>query len=440
MMPAIALIALAFAGTAAVVLTRKQPGAPGYGHDSTPRFAGQLRKGQLYRVWLRVEAAYPAWWKANAPQGVTPDRAMLDDLRLRVERCGFKDTLLVTRDPTSPLVFTAITRWGLDAAEAFDAPPIRLYQLQAVEDPPVTSAPSKISGLSTALDAGLTDAEVDAVRIALATNEDPKHLGGFASTLEPDFPVAAALLRAKAMLVEYRGMGRGALAVLFERTGKARRRYPGDLPMTTSFALHMLTSASLGLGEDVLDAWLRYKPVLDATAGWPVRAKCAVFEGRPMNPSDREEARLFRRAVSAIVKNARESETKDFLRLTPEELGRGLGVPPGVAHAAQCVVVEVGPGVRVVVPDAYRAADPLSSLDDLRPSPNALAMVQALARPATAPVSAPALARKRAKAVIAGVRAQNPDAKKAKDALDRATRALARRRWVSWYKKTGGGR
>jgi len=51
------------------------------------------------------------------------------------------------------------------------------------------------------LDAGLSPSEVEAVTYALSREGQPENLLGFASTMEPAFPLAASLLRARAMEV-----------------------------------------------------------------------------------------------------------------------------------------------------------------------------------------------------------------------------------------------
>ena len=198
-MPVLGLLfAIAGALFVGVALTRKSETTPllppGPNDNRVGKFVGLLKKGQLYRVWVRVSTG-----------AITQA-----DLKAKVESMGFGDTRLVTPDPTDQSVATIIARWMLDSSEAFDTPDVQLFQLEPVEEPPTAT---KTSGDSTAasakpiLDGGLTDQELEAIRWALMKDDDAKHLGGFASTFEPDFPMASSLLRAKAALANARSMG-----------------------------------------------------------------------------------------------------------------------------------------------------------------------------------------------------------------------------------------
>ena len=60
----------------------------------------------------------------------------------------------------------------------------------------------------TPFDFGLSSADLAAIRMALATEMDPNHLVGFASTLAGDHPVSASLLFARAELLEQRPRAR----------------------------------------------------------------------------------------------------------------------------------------------------------------------------------------------------------------------------------------
>jgi hypothetical protein len=206
-MPVLGLLILVGVIATGFALTRKSsagelpPGRVG-------RFVGQLRKGQLYRVWARI------------PSGAITQA----DLQTRVERMGFGDVKLVTPDPTDRSVATLIARWMLDSSEAFDTPEVQLFQLQAVEEPPANVKTSGEDG-HPSLDGGLTNQEVEAVKWALISDDDAKHLGGFASTFEPDFPIAASLLRAKAALANARSMGSVLAGQLREKNTKMAARF-----------------------------------------------------------------------------------------------------------------------------------------------------------------------------------------------------------------------
>jgi len=257
-MPVLGLLLLAgvlVAGTA--LLTRKSEPAqlpPG----KVGRFVGQLRKGQLYRVWARI------------PSGAITQA----DLQERIGHMGFGDFKLMTPDPTDRSVATLICRWMLDSSEVFDTPEVHLFQLQAVEEPPAsvkTSGPE-----SPYLDGGLTSQEVEAIRWALMNDDDSKHLGGFASTFEPDFPIAASLLRAKAALANARSMGSVLAGQLREKNAKMAERFvraaaavgvgqgatewAKKLSSTTVDTLKRLTE-----GLVPPEVWEKYRPAANAT-------------------------------------------------------------------------------------------------------------------------------------------------------------------------------
>ncbi len=205
-MPVLGLLLLVGVLATGLALTRKSdaPQLPG----RVGRFVGQLRKGQLYRVWVRVNSAV----SRQDVQGV-------------VERAGFGDVKLFTPDPTDGAVATVIARWLLNSSEAFDTPEVRFFQLEAVQEPPANVKTAGEPELNPSLDGGLTSQEVDAVRWALMSDDDAKHLGGFASTFEPDFPIAASLLRAKAALANARSMGSVLAGKLREKNTKMAERF-----------------------------------------------------------------------------------------------------------------------------------------------------------------------------------------------------------------------
>jgi hypothetical protein len=162
-------------------------------------------------------------------------------------RLGFDEPLLVTHDPTDASVWCLLARWGSPAGEVKGARYVTPLKLEAVEEPPVGARSTLSRGASgrTILDEGLTDDEVWAVIHALARDDDTKHLGGFASTFDPDYPVAAGLLRVKSMLAAIRSY---------------RAPHPKKGTATTSTALiGVLRKASEGLNEEIDRAWGRYE-------------------------------------------------------------------------------------------------------------------------------------------------------------------------------------
>lgn len=215
-MPVLGLLLLAGVFvTSAMLLTRKSDASSPLAlppDGKVGRFFGLLRKGQLYRVWARV-----------------PSETMTQtDLQAKVGQMGFGDFKLITPDPTDRSVATLIARWRLDSSEAFDTPEVQLFQLQAVEEPPAnvkTSGDESLNPAAIVLDGGLTRQEIEALAWALINDEDAKHLGGFASTFEPDFPIASSLLRAKAALANSRSMGSVLSEQLRAKNEKLRDRF-----------------------------------------------------------------------------------------------------------------------------------------------------------------------------------------------------------------------
>lgn len=435
MNPLVVIGAATVVGVLGASLTRKPSFGPVGDAGIVLSLGGETKH---YRLWLDVDPAYTTWWKAHAPSGVTPEAATREDLWERVQKTLHGKVLLVTRDPTSPNVFQVLVR----AQGTYrPAPPVRAVRLQQVQAPPEASAPSRVAGTSSPLDPTLTEEEVEAVRQALVTDRNPKHLGGFAVTLEPDFPIAASLLRAKAMLCDYASHGKRAAPAMQKRKEKLLTEARGLFGIEFGEArggLEALQSATAGLGADAARSWEMFADVLKAAEGFPSRSPLArnhALVADSLRPKTREEAKDLRKAICELVKNAPTEGTKDLFELDPRALERGLRVGYYQAVAARHCVREVAPGVRIVDPQVYRLIDQEAPLDDLRPSPTAAALVQAIQRPETAPVANPGKAVQRAREVVARAKQGDPEARKALEALDRAARSLARRRWVSWYKK-----
>lgn len=257
--PVLGLVLLAgvAAAAGAALLTRKSP-PPAPQDGRVGRFVGLLRKGQLYRVWARVSPPIP--------------RA---DLQTAVERMGFGDVKLITPDPTDAQVATILARWMLDSSETFDTQQVHLFQLQAVEEPPPSAKTSGSADIPhPSLDGGLTAEDADAIRWALLHDDDAKHLGGFAKTFEPDFPIAAGLLRAKAALANERSMGsvlaaerRAKHEKMFERflraaaevnVAEGAAEWAKRMVPDTLASLKRLTEGLVPVGT-----WDRYKPSSD---------------------------------------------------------------------------------------------------------------------------------------------------------------------------------
>ena len=147
----------------------------------------------LLRVTLAVDPRYVEAARAS----LGGQRGFLADVRRRAAALGLSPTLLETQDPTDPSIVTILARGGPRAA-ADDA--IRVVRTERVADPP---SGTERAGIEThPFDPGLSVAEVDMIRRALSSEHNPRHLWGLASCLDPSFPVAASLLRARKVAVE----------------------------------------------------------------------------------------------------------------------------------------------------------------------------------------------------------------------------------------------
>jgi hypothetical protein len=210
--------------------------------EVTPQDLSPEESRQLYRLKLFVHPQYQAKIKAlyeekGKRSGVSGEAFLSESMKPLALRLGFGPTLLVTHDPTDPSIWRLLTRRAVSAYEIL--PYARVLQMEAVEEPPPQARSTPLG-----LDKGLTEDEVWAVRHALSRDDDTKHLGGFSSTLDPDFPVAARLLEAKAILAALRSYR----SPLGQGEGK-------DL----SSLVTVLQKATSSLGEDVSRAWDKYR-------------------------------------------------------------------------------------------------------------------------------------------------------------------------------------
>jgi hypothetical protein len=305
------LVALGLVGTAGYVLVRREsddrtPQSP----EKVGKFLGQLRKSQLYRVYSRVSPELSASYQ-NVPDRIN---ALSQEIARRVESSGFRPVMLVTQDPSDNSVWTLIARWSHDSSEVFEPSGVSYFLAEPVEEPPAQLTqpqPEPPPGL----DMGLTFDEQNAIQYALAKDDDPKHLSGFASTLSPDFPVSVSLLLAKARLAELRMMQTtisGAAPTVRRRVREGfRRAYAhagwhvpetvtvggfdplGWIEEQASDALDWLKRATEDMRREISDAWDRYGGIIETLGGqipgpqiWmaetAIKLAKAINEGRPI--------------------------------------------------------------------------------------------------------------------------------------------------------------
>lgn len=165
-----------------------------------------------YRLHLRVTPAYVERMRRAfgmpTARGETREperaqRAIQSDLARRLGVLGATEALAVIQDATDAATFTAIVRWPAIAyAQAHGTKSDDALSIVRVE--PVAAPPPRLTrkGVMIPWDHGLSHDEVSAVEHMLLTERNPRHLHGYAATLEPFFPVAATVLDAKGDLVE----------------------------------------------------------------------------------------------------------------------------------------------------------------------------------------------------------------------------------------------
>lgn len=191
----------------------------------------------LLRVHVQVPLSFVEAERARVGQ-----KGLLESIKERVERLGFRRTLLVTQDPTDNRIVTLITRPATSNPGRSDDV-ITIVNMEPVEEPTSSIARSPIPQIGALLgsylssdgpwDAGLNGEEIRTVQTALATETDPRHLTGLASTLEPWFPVSASLLRVRSAILEpgaepLRVKGVACPAEVLEERLRAFRHYLAD--------------------------------------------------------------------------------------------------------------------------------------------------------------------------------------------------------------------
>lgn len=135
----------------------------------------------------------------------------------------------------------------------------------ATKDSSEKALPPKAAN-DAALDAGLTIDEIEAIRYALINENDPVKLRTFAATLEPDYPTAGSLLRARAALLDTVKNGKpivGGMPVMGRREAYLRQNmttigwsYDSAVRVQIGFSLRipLVSDAAEAVAETVGDA------------------------------------------------------------------------------------------------------------------------------------------------------------------------------------------
>lgn len=320
----------------------------------------------MERVHVRVPMAYVDQIRERFDQ-----RTLLEDVRKRLENLGCRNVLSVMQDPSDNTCMTAL---ACSSAQGTDGI-VRIARSERTEDLPRSFPAIRCD---RELDPGLSEDERRAVHVALAREDNPRHLEGFATTLDPWFPVAASHLSAK----------RKALDVY---------EPPSPYGHPPAIDPHEVTSARTRF----LAMVQRRRVSLDLAQDEVRRIACFLALEPPP-----EQVRTHLR-TSRIPREA--------LDLAMTTLRRGDDGYP---------VVDAG---------AMRLACPPTGEEGFV-SPSALQLALAAGKPEMSRVRS----RDEARGVLRDLEKGRGDSYatlRAKAAMERAMRALERARWVEWYRK-----
>lgn len=401
--PLTAMGALGVVGLTWLVL-RRPATAPSVG-ALPPAPETSLVKGQLYRVKMRANR--------------------LSDAKGH----GFSPVLLAYADPTDPGLWTLLGRWTGQAQPSPGAGPVQLLGAEAVEDPPSPSARMQVPGL----DRDLLHEEVEILRHALSIDDDPKHLGGIASSFEPDFPIAAALLRAKAVLTlaskqrtkRCAACGRQARFETEKAEGEEKTLSCSDACTERLKAgapdyettIQALEKASSGLGLGVSTMWRKFLPALEGLGARVVPPR----EPPPPVSEVVPDADALRKVLSAMTKNV------SLTAKSTEELSKELGVVEGLVKLAKSLMVVLPGGIALVRP-ALKLPRPETP-------PSALVLAHASMRPTLSRVAKPKQIGRRLRDIRTEAKSGDAQGMMALEMLQRAEKAIDRRKWVDWHKR-----
>lgn len=435
--------------------------------------------------WVRTTVRVPLPYVRSMRQryGDRGQKQLLADVRARAERMGLPDVRAVMQDPTNNSLIRIISQQPQPTRPLQPDDIVTIIAAEAVEVPPAFAAPEP-----GVMDPGLTGDELVAIRTALLHEGNPRHISGFASTLEPYFPVSASLLRAKGILLECRAR-RNALR-LGEANERAARR--------VSELVDRKAGVDRGMGQQVLKWMEKSQPNvsvgqnlqaltqkesqgkwLDVASRWASLVNVLpekfyaldrmkqVMQGLSSQPASLATQREHsiddlrgqleaqakasgipvelirdevRRAACLIIQHPEyvledRSKSAAALDLEHQQLSK---FSPLILDIARRIVREIGLGVWIVDPDLLRSVCPPDETQGFV-SPSALQLALALSKPKHAKVMDVSKVFVR-NAVLQGNRPRDAtttrvDLLKAQAQMERANRAIERRRWVEWYRR-----
>lgn len=425
-------------------------------------------RGNMVRVTVRVPAAHiESVRAANPGRG---QRALLDDVARRAAAAGgLRSVRVALQDPTDETRFTVVGEAGAPR----QADPLAHVERVRPVRPPPPPLPAPGADAAGALDPGLTDDDRAVLHEALAVEDNPRHLAGLATTFEPFYPISSTLLRTKSQLLESRVRRNRARMIDRNRSSAARTRTVlidrfgaaaapavdrliawthAALPAASS-AARILDSATPASWSDVRRMWRRL--LADMPREWFQRDRLAALalsrsaDGPPPStpPVDLNALRSsldayadatglqrlvvydeVRRLACRLIEEGHHHAVDSDPR--PLDPARFAKVPRPILALATALVREVGLGLWLVCPERARILPVTGRERDV--SPSALQMAQAIWKPEMAQVANPGRIKERMEALG---RDSSPDAIRAKHQMEKAERALERRRWIEWYRR-----
>ena len=397
----------------------------------------------LYRFTIRIPIQYVQ--QVRARYGEMGQKALLAHVKSHAtQSLGLMDVKTTIQDPTNNELFTLVARVNPNARRVSD-PIVTLVKTEPVEEPPNLSTIDY--RLSTSLEPGLTADETSTVRYALLSEDNPRHLSGFASTFEPYFPITASLLRTKSFLLECRALKNRAY--LWESNQAVAR----DLEQ--KFGQSVLTPCSGNLGKDLALYTHRYSPAwCDVAQNWTslsqVMPQKDWFKWSEVIKSKESVESLYRQLEAWGTKSR---IPMDALRLgikraicffidephlmftapaTDCDRQRLSKLPPQVINIAKSLLEKKAIGVWTIDLDKYSGLFPPDPKDGFV-SPSALQLVLASQKPGWSGVKRTDKIKTIFDDLNAPYNDRGVNALKARDQIERASRAIERRRWVNWY-------
>ena len=342
--------------------------------------------GQLYRAWVRVPLPYVK--SIRASYGEAGQKVLLADVRARLLRLGFSETLLATQDPTNSEILTVLARRGSGPIGTDGV--IHFLGSEPVEEPPKAA----LAATLPAFDHGLAADETMALEKSILHDQNARHLAGLASTLEPSFPAAASVLRAKSDLIEKR--------VLMNEANSRRlveRAFQRPLPDQEK----RIASARAAFEADAVRSNIPLPVLRDGVR----RAAIALLDDKndPLQGHPASVQNLARVLVTDHVEFSVDGKRTDHLTLIlPKAIA--LGLPPNE--------------------------------DDGFISPSALQLALAQQKPEWSKVSSAGKVQSVIDTIEKQAKVQSKsfrDILRARNQIERAVKGIDRRRWVEWYRR-----